>query len=235
MDECGNYISLAQIIVRAILLFVVSIGGMISIFLGWQLYRDSIISKTSGSLETSGIKLRVTTASPGIVLAGFGAYLLSTVALHKFETETVVSSQAITPPSSQNFTPTLPKRFVAPSSMGRMNEKEWGQDVTSVQMPAKVQMDDDYFIKVASENSSPSNQRFSCFLYRKKTSWLSGESVTPPEKLKTEIDNVIGIVSKFNPSTKEEITSKRSALKTLTEISSVMSDTIEEGKNGTDQ
>ncbi len=84
MEPCYQLIELAQISVRGLLMLLVSIGGFLSIYLGWRLYMNAIISSVSGELDTGKIKIRFAAAGPGIILAAFGAWLLTSVAQHRF-------------------------------------------------------------------------------------------------------------------------------------------------------
>lgn len=78
-------LELAQILARIFMMTLVGIGALLSIYLGWRLYMGAVVSKVTGQLEAGGFKLKFAAASPGIVLAAFGAWLLSLVAHHRFE------------------------------------------------------------------------------------------------------------------------------------------------------
>jgi len=81
--DCQIFIPFFQIAARVLLMFMVSLGAILSIYWGWRLYRDVVVvSQVSGELEVKGLTLKFVSAGPGIVLAGFGAWLLSLVATH---------------------------------------------------------------------------------------------------------------------------------------------------------
>lgn len=87
--DCQSTIEFAQIVVRGLLLALVSVGGMISIYFGWRLYQAAILSKVEGEYSGPNLKFKLSAASPGVFLAAFGAYLLLSVAQHRWiETET---------------------------------------------------------------------------------------------------------------------------------------------------
>jgi hypothetical protein len=102
--DCQNIIPLAQILARVIMMSFVSLGAILSIYWGWHLYKNGVQSAVSGEVESRGIALKFVSAGPGIVLAGFGAWLLSTVAAHPaFEYKAKVQGQtsAIDSPMGQ--------------------------------------------------------------------------------------------------------------------------------------
>lgn len=82
--DCLSTIQFAQIAVRGSALLLVSIGGMVCIYLGWRLYQSAMSSAVAGELSVQGLSLKLSAASPGVFLAAFGAYLLFSVAQHRF-------------------------------------------------------------------------------------------------------------------------------------------------------
>jgi hypothetical protein len=87
MTTCEQLIPLAQIIARIFTMTLVSIGAILSIYWGWHLYCITAKSAISGELQSAKFKFKFVSAGPGIVLAGFGAWLLSIVAMHPFSVE----------------------------------------------------------------------------------------------------------------------------------------------------
>lgn len=81
-------LSLAQLFARIIMMSFVSVGAILCIKWGWQLYREGIVSRTSGELQNQNIRFKFTAAGPGVILVAFGAWLLSLVATHSFSIET---------------------------------------------------------------------------------------------------------------------------------------------------
>lgn len=83
--DCLATIQFAQIVIRGLALLLVGIGGMVCIHLGGRLYLSAISSKVAGELSTQGLRVKLSAASPGIFMVAFGAYLLVTVAQHRFQ------------------------------------------------------------------------------------------------------------------------------------------------------
>ena len=90
MSQCDPEVllSVVQLCVRLFLMTFVSIGAILCINWGWRLYRDCVVSRTSGELQSQNMKLKFTAAGPGVLLVAFGAWLLSLVATHQFSVET---------------------------------------------------------------------------------------------------------------------------------------------------
>ena len=61
---------------RAVVLIIATIAGIISIVLGWKLYKDVILSKTEGSLKAGSWTIKLAGAGPGVFFVGFGVWLL---------------------------------------------------------------------------------------------------------------------------------------------------------------
>jgi len=72
-----NDIHLIQTIGRTLVLIFSTLGSIFSIYLGWRLYKDAMLSPVAGELEMRNIKLRLTAGGPGIFFAAFGMVLLS--------------------------------------------------------------------------------------------------------------------------------------------------------------
>ena len=93
MTQCDPEVllSVTQLLVRLFLMTFVSVGAILCINWGWRLYRECVVSRTSGELQSQNIKLKFTAAGPGVLLVAFGAWLLSLVATHQFSVETSTS------------------------------------------------------------------------------------------------------------------------------------------------
>ena len=64
---------------RSINLSLSIVAGMLCIFLGWKLYRDTVISKTSGDFSWGEFRIKLSASSPGIFMVLFGAWLIFSV------------------------------------------------------------------------------------------------------------------------------------------------------------
>lgn len=80
----------------------VSVGAILSIYWGWRLYTECIASRVSGELHSKSLRFKFTAASPGVLLAAFGAWLLSLVATHPFSLESSSSLQRPTSLSTRS-------------------------------------------------------------------------------------------------------------------------------------
>jgi hypothetical protein len=83
--QCDQLIDVILVLGRVIVLILGMLAGVITIYLGWRLYKDSVISKTSGEVNFKSIKIILTSGGPGVFLAVFGAYILITVLNQKVE------------------------------------------------------------------------------------------------------------------------------------------------------
>lgn len=70
---------LALSFARSINLSLAIGAGMLCIFLGWKLYRDTVISKTSGDFSWGELRFKLSASGPGIFLVLFGAWLVFSV------------------------------------------------------------------------------------------------------------------------------------------------------------
>jgi hypothetical protein len=218
MNDCGIPIELAQIFVRCVLLFMVSIGGCLSIFLGWRLYKDSIISKVDGEFNAGDIKIRISAAGPGIVLAGFGAYLLLSVSQHRFESTTEIAR-----PQSQ---------AMPGNSYSRLEYNQTEKQNTHlaiwqapVKTAAKKQPD-----LTAKNDEASKNPSHNCVLYRKITSNISGEDVVDLRKLQSGINSARKIIrEKYlqNDASNNEDEISRQAIRSLNIIDELINESME--------
>jgi hypothetical protein len=73
-------LDLTMIIFRGVVLVIAALGGCLSIFLGWKLYRDGLLSAVSGEASAQGRwTIRLSAAGPGVFFALFGMWLLTTL------------------------------------------------------------------------------------------------------------------------------------------------------------
>jgi hypothetical protein len=75
-DPTAN-IDLAMVVIRGIVLIVAALGGVLSIYFGWKLYRDGLASAVSAEASRNNswaFKMRA--VGPGVFFALFGAALL---------------------------------------------------------------------------------------------------------------------------------------------------------------
>lgn len=70
---------MAMTFARSINLSLAIVAGVICIFLGWKLYRDTIISKTTGDVTWRDFRIKLTSSGPGVFLVLFGAWLIYSV------------------------------------------------------------------------------------------------------------------------------------------------------------
>lgn len=82
---------------RGIVLIVAALAGTLSIYLGWKLYRDAVVSPTKGEAHFRGLTLHLA-GGPGVFLAAFGSWLL--VHLAHVQLEMIDTPQARTSLSS---------------------------------------------------------------------------------------------------------------------------------------
>ncbi len=70
---------------RVVVLWLALIAGILCIYFGWSLYKNTIISKTTGNLSYGQIKIAIAANGPGIFLAAFGAYIIHSTVSQKLE------------------------------------------------------------------------------------------------------------------------------------------------------
>jgi hypothetical protein len=65
------------VVSRGVVLVIAALGGCMSIFLGWKLYRDGVMCNTEGSANNAnGWSFTLKSAGPGVFFAAFGMWLL---------------------------------------------------------------------------------------------------------------------------------------------------------------
>jgi hypothetical protein len=218
--DCNSNIEIAQILIRGALLLTVSAAGIFSIYLGWRLYRDAVVSKTIGAIEAPSFKLRFSAASPGVVLAGFGAYLVLAVAQHRFETET--AAPIATKSSMSSSHPGVCRSLDAPSTRYSHQpvERTSGAYVVLAQAPT------------GASAIKPTQEPFECALWKRKTKYLGGANGSGAAGLDNDLAKIIGLVDASPSTTDEERRSKRRALQVLGDLRVLAADSMEAEKRG---
>ncbi len=98
---------------RSVVLVIAALAGTLCLYLGWKLYKDAVVSRTGGALETSSFKVKLAAASPGVFFVAFGTFLLVTLVNKPYKVE--LDQDSCAPPiesfqkqSQETFLPTTP-------------------------------------------------------------------------------------------------------------------------------
>ncbi len=94
-------LNLTVFIFRGMILVLCASGGILSIYLGWRLYKDAMLSRTEGTVQFERFTFRLISGGPGIFFCAFGMWLLVHLADRTAESET--ESQASQPAHYQRF------------------------------------------------------------------------------------------------------------------------------------
>jgi hypothetical protein len=81
-------LNLIVFIFRGVILVLCTTGGIISIYLGWRLYKDSMLSPTEGTAQFEKFTFRLVSGGPGIFFCAFGMWLLVHLADRTAQSET---------------------------------------------------------------------------------------------------------------------------------------------------
>jgi hypothetical protein len=105
LDKCAieNQLLQTQVIAllgRDTLLGICSIGGILSIYLGWSLYKSAILGAVAGEGRIGALTLRLTAAGPGVFFAIFGMFILHSIVQQRLE---LIPTK---PNANENATPT---------------------------------------------------------------------------------------------------------------------------------
>lgn len=206
---CQSNIEVTQIIVRAILLTMVSAGGILCIYLGWRLYKDSIISKVTGEFSRGDLKLKITSACPGILLAAFGSYLLFTVAQHRFTINTSIP-------------------------IPRSSSAQWSEHgATSTQnLRSKL----NYLLTVADRpppvceapaRCIKTDPNVQCFVQYRTTVNVSGNRMPTVDEFSQELGPIKSLIAKLEPKDDADRNTSRRAIRTLDSLSLLFHDSLE--------
>jgi hypothetical protein len=85
MPNCA-WVDLVIFGTRGAVLILIALGGILCIFLGWRLYRDTVSVRTAGELQAGGLRLKLVSSGPGVFLVGLGIWLLASVANRPVQT-----------------------------------------------------------------------------------------------------------------------------------------------------
>lgn len=99
--NCLENIDTIMTVGRVIVLWLSLISGTVCIYFGWSLYKNTILSKTSGELTYGAVKLAIAANGPGVFIALFGAYIVATVVNQKLELSQSTSHEQVSRPPSQ--------------------------------------------------------------------------------------------------------------------------------------
>lgn len=220
--ECSLSTDYAQILVRGFLLTMVSSGGMLCIYLGWCLYKQAIVSKTTGTVEVSSFKLRFSAGSPGVVLAAFGAYLLFSVAQHRFESETAAPAMA---GAAAYWHQPLPA--CSPSETGSPRAVRQGD----------FPVDGSRILLAQSTQPSTTAERkpqdsYTCAYWKRKTVFATGEGQVDAKNLQARVNSAIAVVDSAPETSTAVRRSKQEALLLLAELRQLAIESIEAESHG---
>lgn len=84
---------------RGLVLVIAALAGTLSIYLGWRLYKDSVLPKTSGEAAMTGMKFKLVAAGPGVFFVAFGMWLLVSLVNRPLALEEPVKVKALVPAS----------------------------------------------------------------------------------------------------------------------------------------
>lgn len=93
---------------RVVVLILGMCAGTFTIYLGWRLYKDAIVSQTSGELSYKSLKIVLAGGGPGVFLAIFGAYLLVSITGQKVDLSSAMAApQSLAGVPLQQDAPTI--------------------------------------------------------------------------------------------------------------------------------
>jgi hypothetical protein len=100
MQVSDNAIDLTIVLIRGATEIIAALGALLSIYLGWRLYRDGVTSPVQGELsQTRKWTAKLSSTGPGVFLAAFGIVLLIYLVSQKAQIETPVALPARATPS----------------------------------------------------------------------------------------------------------------------------------------
>jgi hypothetical protein len=169
---------MALVLVRGLILVVAALGGCLSIYLGFRLYRDGMASQVAGEMShTGGWRLRLTAAGPGVFFAAFGAWLLVHVADKPMVNE-VESSAVVAAPA-----PEAPAPAATKGAFSRPADNEAHLILAQVVQKAPAQAAPPPYV---------------CYLRTKRTARLfDGNSLTA-ERLRNDLDTAAALIQNPN-------------------------------------
>ena len=107
---------------RVVVLILGMGAGTFTIYLGWRLYKDAIVSQTTGELSYKSLKIVLAGGGPGVFLAIFGAYLLVSITGQKVDlSSTMTAPQTMAGMSLQQDAPAIWHSAMQGSSAAEQN------------------------------------------------------------------------------------------------------------------
>ena len=105
MDStCGSQlIDVIQTVSRGAVLVLCTLGAILSIYLGWRLYIEAVLSKASAAAEYKGMHLRLVAAGPGVFFALFGMIVLWVLVRGQSSITSETKTEAQRPASIRHF------------------------------------------------------------------------------------------------------------------------------------
>lgn len=167
---CDQLIDIILAIGRVTVLILGTLGGIFSIYLGWNLYKDTVRSKTSSELTFKSLRLVLVASGPGVFLAVFGTYLLYSITMQRLDLG-VETQRTLPHPSAAR--PSAAFDSIQPKLMpvaGIENSKP------AVNLP------------------TPSNAAADCTIFIRRRSLAAGQDVPPPEIVTLALDAAIEAV-----------------------------------------
>lgn len=164
-------LKLIVFIFRGIILILCTTGGLMSIYLGWRLYKDSMLSPTEGTAQFEKFTFRLVSGGPGIFFCAFGMWLL----VHLVDREVRVESQ---------------KESMAPAKYQQFNKNDY---TTLLRDNYILENSPTRFIKTNVQDTQASTQdKESCqCLIRKSDTivFFSGDDSLTPETVKNALED----------------------------------------------
>lgn len=164
-------LKLIVFIFRGIILILCTTGGLMSIYLGWRLYKDSMLSPTEGTAQFEKFTFRLVSGGPGIFFCAFGMWLL----VHLVDREVRIESQ------KERMTPANYQQFYN------------NNDATPLRDNYILENSPKHFIKINAPGTQASNQdKESCqCLIRESTTTVmfSGGNTLTPESVKNALED----------------------------------------------
>ncbi|HEX4507171.1 MAG TPA: hypothetical protein VH722_15685 [Alphaproteobacteria bacterium] len=175
----ANAIDLATVIFRGSVLAIVALGGCMSIFLGWKLYKDGLLSHVQGSLkQRNGWNISLSSAGPGVFFAAFGMWLLITLTNRDMGIkETTALDPSTTSDSSVGTAPSKSSDRQAPGT----------SPVSST------------LVSGSSNNLSSNDQSRKCIVATREIRMLGGDSLTG-ERAKTSLNLALSFLGRLDES-----------------------------------
>jgi hypothetical protein len=172
LEQCvsSGLIDVTMVAFRGIVLVGCAIGGILSIYLGWRLYADSMLAKTEGTAHFSNMRFRLVSAGPGVFFAAFGMWLL--VSLSK---QTVQLNDQVGLPANSGSTQAVP----SPSGFSQMP-------------PALSQP---RFLRVQA-SSNQINSSNTCLVRKRSRSFFVGDQKINPKEISDDLSFAIQTVAK---------------------------------------